>query len=256
MAPKLDFDSFRKKLAGSRNLAGPLITIADPSVAETLNLTDPDMLIVDMEHSSIDTNQLPLICMAAGKTPVLARIRGLQKDEIKKVLDSGVYGIIVPGIESPEDAKNAVSFSRFAPAGSRGAGPGRASGYGNSIMEYIKGKPLVFVQIETRKAFESVEKIAETEGLDGLFIGPFDLSIALQIKFSWDEPDFRNAVERITRAAAKASLLTGIFSPLKEENLKNTSVHGFNFLMLGMEREAIVSGYSRAISLLRGKDTK
>lgn len=237
-------------MASSTNLAGPLITIADPGVVETLLVAGPDLLVVDMEHSAIDSKDLQLICMAAGDTPVLARIRGLERNEIKKVLDTGVHGIIVPGIESVEDAASAVQYSRFAPEGKRGAGPGRASGYGNEIMEYVSGRPLVFVQIETKSAFENVEKITETADLDGVFIGPFDLSVALQIPFSWSDARFTSAIERINNAARKRKLLTGIYSPLQEEKLAETAARGFNFLMLGMDREAIVSGYSSAIRYL------
>lgn len=252
MTIELDFEKFRKKLAQSTNLGGPLLTIPDPTVVETILYADPDLIIVDMEHSAISAEQLPPICMASGNVPVLARIRGLEKDEIKKVLDTGVYGIIVPGIETAEDAMNAVKFSRFAPVGRRGAGPGRASGYGNKMKEYLKGEPLVFVQIETESAYSHVREIAETKGLDGLFIGPFDLSIALGLKFSWDDSQFLEAVRKIHDAADYKKLLSGIYSPLEKYSLRRTSGEGFNFIMLGMDREAIVSGYHDAFERLRG----
>ncbi len=252
---KIDFEAFRKKLSNSRNLAGPLLTIADPGVAETLLYTEPDMIIVDMEHSGITVENLNVICMATGELPVVARIRGLEKNEIKRVLDTGVSGIIIPGINSAEDAFQAVQFSRFAPEGIRGAGPGRASGYGNGIMEYTKGKPIVFVQIETSGAYDQVEKIAQTKGLDGLFIGPFDLSIALGIEFSWENHEFLAAVRKIRKAAEQNHLLTGIYSPLTEQPLRNTAGEGFNFLMLGMDREAMVSGYRDAIKRLKSNNS-
>lgn len=251
MSLELDFEGFRKKLHGSLNLAGPLLTIPDPSVVETLLFTEPDMIIVDMEHSAITVEHLPSICMAAGKTPVLARIRGLEKNEIKRVLDAGVHGIIIPGIESVEDAKASVQFSRFAPEGRRGAGPGRASGYAQDMEKYLSGKPLIFVQIETSGALEHVDKISETKGLDGLFIGPFDLSIALGIEFSWENRFFVEAVEKVRKAAKAKDMITGIYSPLDNKLLKRVAREKFNFLMMGMDREAIVSGYRDAISHLR-----
>lgn len=251
MTVKLDFESLRKKMAGSMNLAGPLLTIPDPTVVETMLFADPDMIIVDMEHSAITVEHLPSICMAAGETPVIARIRGLEKNEIKRVLDTGVHGIIVPGIENVEDARDSVEFSRFAPDGKRGAGPGRASGYAQEMGRYLSGKPLVFVQIETAGALKQVEKIAETRGLDGLFIGPFDLSIALGIEFSWENSIFIESVAKVRKAAEAHNLLTGIYSPMSQELLKRVAREKFNFLMLGMDREAIVAGYSDAIKRLR-----
>lgn len=251
MTVHMDFESFRRKLSGSLNLAGPLLTIPDPSVAETLLYAGPDMIIADMEHSPITVEHLPSICMAAGKTPVLARIRGLEKNEIKRVLDSGVHGIIVPGIENAEDAIATVRFARFSPEGNRGAGPGRASGYAQDMGTYLSGRPLVFVQIETAGALEDVHEIAGTNGLDGLFIGPFDLSIALGIEFSWENRTFVESVEKVKDAAKSHNLLTGIYSPMDEKLLKRVAMEKFNFLMLGMDREAIVAGYRDAISRLR-----
>lgn len=255
MAGKIDFEATRKKLFESRNLAAPLITIADPTVAETLAGTGADLLIADMEHSLIGVAELAMICIAAGELPVFARMKGLERNEVKRVLDTGVSGIIVPGIESVQDAMNAVRFSRFAPEGVRGAGPGRASGYGTGMKEYLSGKPMVFVQIETKPAFENVCEIASVPGLDGLFIGPFDLSIALQIEFSWSNKIFTDAVHSIMEEASINRLATGIYSPLDPETLSTVSGKGFNFIMLGMDREAIFSGYSHAIDRLQGRGT-
>lgn len=253
MTVELDFEEFRMNLSNSKNLAGPLLTISDPSVVETLLYAEPDLIIVDMEHSSITVEMLPSICTAAGKTPVLSRIRGLEKNEIKRVLDTGVYGIIIPGIESVEDAQNAVAYSRFAPKGKRGAGPGRASGYGSNILDYIKGEPLLFVQIETKGAYANLEEIAKVKGLDGLFVGPFDLSIALGIEFSWESKTFTDVVKKIKKAAEKNNLMTGIYCPLASKPLQKTSEEEFNFLMLGMDRETIVNGYKDAINRLKSR---
>lgn len=247
----LDFDGLRQKLIESSNLAGPLLTIPDPSLVETLLYTNPDMIIVDMEHSAISVENLYSICMASGNTPVLARVRGLEKNEIKRVLEAGVHGIIIPGIENVDDARASVQYSRFPPEGKRGVGPGRASGYTREMGRYLSGRPLVFVQIETAGAFEEVQNIGEVRGIDGLFIGPFDLSIALGIEFSWENQNFVKTVNKIKKTAKSNNLLTGIYSPMSGETLKRVAREGFNFLMLGMDREAIFTGYKDALTLLR-----
>ena len=236
----------------SKNLPGPLITISDPSVAETLLNSGPGLLIADMEHSLIDVTMLQSIVIAAGSVPVLARIRGLEKNEIKKVLDTGSSGIIVPGIETVEDAENAVLFSRFAPVGRRGAGPGRASGYGYDFIRYSQESPLLILQIETKKAYADLEKITAVKGIDGVFVGPVDLSIALGLEFSWQNEDCVRTVERIKKRADELKLITGIYSPLKREVLAEVLKREFNFLMLGMDREAIVSSYKSTIEFMQG----
>lgn len=233
------------------NLWGPLMTTLDHSLTEAVLQARPDIVIADMEHSLIGVEHLQNICMVSGTTPVIARMKGLEKNEIKRVLDTGVSGIIVPGIESKEDAQNVARFSRFAPEGRRGAGPGRASGYGSRFSDYLQSRPVIMVQIETRGAFEAVQEIAEVKGLDGLFVGPFDLSIALETEYSWDNRNFVDAVRKIKDTAASMGLITGIYSPLSPDLMKRTAEEKFNFLMLGMDREAMVITYSNAGKTLK-----
>ncbi len=247
MIVRHDFQKIRKWMLASTNIPAPLITIRDPTVAETLLNANPDLFIVDLEHSVIDTADLQNMVMAAGNVPVLARIRGLEKNEIKRVLDTGSAGIIVPGIESADDAIHAVQWARFPPEGSRGVGPGRASGYGYSFAQYSRERPLVFVQIETPQALRHVAEISEVRGLDGLFIGPVDLSTSLGIEFSWNNTDFVSAVDTITAAARNHSLVTAIYSPLNETSLAEVRKRNFNFIMLGMDREAILQTYRQFI---------
>lgn len=245
MIKQADFEKMRAWIRSSRNLMAPLITISDPTVIETISFLNPDMIILDMEHSVMEPRDLQLSIMAAGEIPVLARIRGLEKNEIKKVLDAGSAGIIVPGIEYLEEVRNCISWSRFPPEGTRGVGPGRVSGFGYSFSAYSKQRPLLFIQVETAKALADVENIARVPGLDGIFIGPVDLSTSLGIPFSWNNREFISAVDRIISAAVKNNLITAIYSPLKEETLAEVKKRGFNFIMMGMDREAIIQTYSK-----------
>lgn len=247
MIIRQDFPALRRRILDSANLSAPLITICDATVVETLLNAKPDLLIVDLEHSVIDTALLQEMVMSAGNTPLLARIRGLERNEIKRVLDTGSAGIIVPGIESTEDAEKSVQWARFPPEGTRGVGPGRASAFGYSFAQYSKEKPLVFVQIETPQALSHVEDISRVKGLDGLFIGPVDLSTSLGIEFSWSNREFTSAVDRVNSAARSHGLITAIYSPLNEASLSEVMKRNFNFIMLGMDREAMLQTYSRFI---------
>jgi len=244
---------FKEFLKSSTFLLAPLISIADPSVSEMMTYLSPDFLIVDMEHSVIDIPVLQQILMASRQMPVIARIRGLEKNEIKKVLDTGVSGIIIPGIETVEEVRQAVSFSKIPPAGVRGVGPGRASKYGYRYKDYAKeaNKSLVMVQIETRSAFESIEKIASTPGLDGCFIGPVDLSASLQIDFSWESEEFLHSIDRILASVIKNDLISGIYSPLSNINLSPILERKFNFIMFGTDREAIQLRYLESMEFVR-----
>ncbi len=242
-------EEFRKKITSAANLLGPLVSIDDPSVAESLRNIEPDLLIVDMEHSIIDPASLQLLMMAASNTPVIARIRGLEKNEIKKVLDTGVAGIIVPGVMTPQEVEDAVKFSRYPPDGIRGAGPGRASGYGYSFSSYarIAGKTLVIVQVETKSAFDNLEAVLSVKGLDGFFIGPMDLSVSLGMEYSWDNERFRSSIDRIIGEGRKRGLIGGIYTPLNKKDFNVVKGLGLNFIMFGSDREALTSRYKEAM---------
>lgn len=240
---------FREKMMKSRNLLAPLVSIYDPSVTENLLSLNPDLLVVDMEHSVIDIKSLQSILMASHGMPLLARIRGLEKNEIKKVLDTGVSGIIVPGINSVEEAEEAVKYSRLPPTGIRGAGPGRASGYGLAFQEYVKeaNKSLLIIQIETKGAFENLEEILSVEGLDGFFIGPMDLSISLGLKHSWENNAFTEVIDRIVSEGRKRNLVGGIYSSLNGKDYARVKERGFNFVMFGSDRQAMAITYENSM---------
>lgn len=245
--------AFLEKLKRSKALLAPLISIVDSSVSEMITYLSPDFLIVDMEHSIIDVPVLQSILMAAKPMDVVARIRGLEKNEIKKVLDTGVSGIIVPGIETAQEAADAVSFSKIAPNGVRGVGPGRASGFGYGFREYVKeaNTQVVMIQIETRKAFDSLPEVLSVPGLDGCFIGPVDLSTALGLEFSWDSTEFVKAIDRILEESRKRGLVTGIYTPLANRNPQPILSRGFNYLMFGADREAIQLEYRNSLDAIR-----
>ncbi len=246
---------FLNKLRSSRSLLAPLISIRDPSVSELISFIGPDFLIVDMEHSAIDSTELQNILMAVKPLDVVARVRGLEKNEIKKVLDSGVAGIIIPGIETFQEVEEAVSYSRIPPVGIRGVGPGRASKYGYGFGSYLEraNEQVLIVQIETKKAYEDLPAILSTPGLDGCFIGPVDLTTGLGIEFSWNNREFVSVVDRILTEARRRDLVVGIYTPLANKSPEPIITRGFNFLMFGTDREAIQLEYRSSLESVRSK---
>ncbi len=246
---------FLKKLKESRFLLAPLISITDPSISEMIASIGPDFLIADMEHSAIGINDLQNIQMAAKPLEVVARIRGLEKNEIKKVLDTGVAGIIIPGIETVEETAEAVGYSKVPPLGVRGVGPGRASGYGYAFSNYVKeaNKQVVIIQIETKKALDNLSEILSVPGIDGCFIGPVDLTTALGTDFSWTNQLFLSAVDKILTESRARGLVTGIYFPLANGNPEPIIARGFNFIMYGTDREAIQLEYRNSLDSFRSK---
>lgn len=192
----------------------PLTTFsALPSVrmAQILALTDLDGVIIDCEHGHIGDDAMHnsvAAISALGKSPII-RIRGPAHDIIKRALDTGAHGIMVPQVNNAEEAQQVVQSSKFPPQGVRGQGSAfPAIAHGLTIPEYMLSANqtiLTMVQIETRAGVENVDAIAAVPGVDLLFIGPNDLAQSLlgYVPARGDEPEFVAAVDKIVEAARR-----------------------------------------------------
>ncbi len=211
--------SFRDKLKRGDQLLGTIVSMATPQVAELLAQAGFDWLFIDGEHAPLDDGDIQLLIQAAGATPCLVRIPCLDEIAIKKALDAGATGIIVPQVNTAEQAEQAVSYAKYPPMGQRGVGISRAHGYGFSFQDYLaqaNDEVVVVVQAEHATAVENIEAIAATTGLDGVFIGPYDLSASLGKMGQVEDPKVIAAVDRVTAACQKAGLKLGVFGTNSE----------------------------------------
>lgn len=205
-----------------------------------------DWLLVDMEHTPVDLSTASMIFSAiadisAGTCTPLARVAHSTMYQIKQALDAGAQGVIVPMINTAEEAVNAVRFARYPPLGERGAGgliPHLGFGTTNHI-EYVNNanaEILVAIQIETQKAVENIEQILDVPGIDLIFIGPFDLHVSLGLPPGlWsDHPVFLAAVERVVSACKQRGMPYGTLSP-NAQGAQARLVEGFTFLGLGSD---------------------
>ncbi|MBA3868347.1 MAG: 2-dehydro-3-deoxyglucarate aldolase [Anaerolineae bacterium] len=205
-----------------------------------------DWLLVDMEHTPVDLSTASMIFatiadVSGGQCTPLARVAHGTMDQIKQALDAGAQGVIVPMINTAEDAANAVRFARYPPLGERGAG-GITPHFGfgtTSHIEYVQNannEILVAIQIETEAAVENIESILDTPGIDLVFIGPFDLHISLGLAPGlWSElPTFRTAIDHVIVACLKHGIPYGTLTP-NAEGAKDRLGEGFTFLGLGSD---------------------
>ena len=196
-------------------MVGSWITLAHPAIAEIMAKAGFDWLAVDMEHSVItirEAEELIRVIDLAGVVP-LVRLTSNNTDQIKRVMDAGAYGIIVPMVNSSEDAEKAVRAVKYPPSGGRGVGLARAQGYGASFRSYLdwqKDATTVIVQVEHIDAVNNLEAIFSVDGVDGYIIGPYDLSGSLGVPGQFDHPDFLNAMERVKAVAGKTGMAGGI----------------------------------------------
>lgn len=205
-----------------------------------------DWLLVDMEHTPVDlaaSSQIlaTIADVSSGQCTPLARLASGTVDQIKQALDAGAQGIIVPMINTAAQASEVINFSRYPPLGERGAGgltPHLGFGMTNHA-EYVpqaNAEIMVSIQIETVQAVENIEAIVQVQGLDMVFIGPFDLHISLGLEPTlWSNaPSFLNAVAKVTTACQKAGIPLGTLAP-NAASAKIREAEGFQFLGVGTD---------------------
>jgi 4-hydroxy-2-oxoheptanedioate aldolase len=204
-----------------RNEPVELVTLhlTDPSTAEMTSLLGFDGIWLDLEHHgySLETAQTLMRAARVGGSDIMVRPAKGEFMQIGRVLESGAQGILYPRCDNAEEARQAVTWSKFAPLGRRGFDGGNPDvPYGSmSMVEYIKAaneQTFVAIQIEEPAALEHVEAIATVEGVDVLFLGPADFSILAGIPGQIDHPVMRNAIKRIDAAARAAGKHWGTVS--------------------------------------------
>lgn len=225
--------------------------------AEIASLAGYDWLLVDLEHGSGDYRDLAhqLWAAQAGPAQVVVRVGGLDSVEIKRVLDLGPAGVMIPNVETPEQAAAAVAAVRIPPLGARGAATStRASGYGFTYNRYLSGsnrEVLLTVQIESAQAVENAGAIAATAGIDVLFIGPLDLSVSLGVGATAEDAlRFSAALQTVVASAAAHGKPAGILARNAEQAQQYLRM-GFTFIAMGSDRGMLASGMRHGMEALR-----
>lgn len=220
---------------------GSWITMGHPSIAEILANAGFDWLVVDLEHTTISIEQageLIRIIDLCGIAP-LVRLTSNHPDQIKRVMDAGAHGIIVPMVNSVEEAIKAVSSTRYAPRGKRGVGLARAQRYGSGFKDYLQWQedgPVVIVQIEHRDALDRLDEILTVPGVDGFIIGPYDLSCSMGIPGQFDAPEFTIAMDRILAAGQRVGSPAGLHIVEPDQlRLSQAIKEGYRFIAYSVD---------------------
>lgn len=244
----------KERLQQGLPTVGTWINIPEPAVAEILSAYGMDWLVIDTEHGPMDWQTVENLLRAMKGTEVVPLIRVAGNDPflIKKALDRGAMGVLVPMINSAEEARSAVAAAKYPPEGFRGMAGTRASRYGLDMEAYVENwnrDVLVVIQVETRAGLENVAAIAAVPGVDVLFVGPNDLSASLGIFRQYDHPVFQDAVRRIRDAAREHGVAPGYMGRDAASVLAKVE-EGFTFIAAGTDvgllKEAASSTY-RAI---------
>lgn len=228
--------TLKQKLKNKENTTGSWITIPHQAVIDILAEAGFDWLTIDLEHTSIDYNELQILIGFIQSHNMAALVRVSKNEEvvIKRALDAGADGIIVPMICSAEEAKMAVEFAKYPPVGKRGVGLNRAQRYGYNFEGYKKWvdeSMVVIAQIEHINGVNNIDAIIATEGIDGIIIGPYDLSGSLGIPGQYNEPIVQEALNKVELVCNEKKFSMGYHVIDPDINLvKAKNAAGYNFI--------------------------
>lgn len=225
-------------------------------VAEILAQAGFEWVCIDAEHSPVSKETAMNMIIAIerhGAEPVV-RIGLNCEMEFKKFLDAGARGIIVPMIKSAADVEKAISFSKYPPVGNRSFALPRATGYGKypeHYFRYANQSILLIIMIEHIQAVHNLDAILEVEQVDAIFVGPYDLSGSMGKPGQFDDKEFREAMELISRKASENNIPTGIHEvhPTREKILNHIS-NGFKLIACGLDTLFVLESAEKFANIL------
>lgn len=233
----------KRSLKDGKVSIGSWMSMAHVSIAEIMASTGFEWVVIETEHTAIDVSEvLRLIVAIEGRGAIpLVRLAWNDPIQAKAVMDSGAGGVLVPMVNSKADAELAVSSVKYPPLGSRGVGLARAQGYGVILDEYVRNaneNSLLMVQIEHIEGVRNIDQILSVPGIDGTFIGPYDLSLSVGLAGQLRHPDVEAAKRHVLEATKRRGLVPGIHLVHPDtavEDLKECVELGYRFIALGTD---------------------
>lgn len=247
--------NFRQRLIAGETLIGTIVTLESPEIVEALCHIGFDWLFIETEHSPLLPHAVQQIIQTAGDTPCVVRLSRSDEISIKRALDAGAAGIIVPQVNSAAHARLVVSYAKYAPMGTRGIGLSRASKYGLNFEDYVANaneNTAVIVQAEHIDAVENIDEICEVEGVDAVFIGPYDLSASLNKIGRLRDREVLDAMNRVRDACFEKGVKLGVYGRGPEEVVPYEA-EGYNLLCCGADIAIYAAGAQHLLETLRDK---
>ena len=231
------------------------LAIPNSFSAEVMAHQGWDTLTIDLQHGVIDYAALVPMLQAISTTPTvpIVRVPWLEPGIIMKSLDAGAYGLICPMVNTREDAQKFVAWSSYAPRGTRSFGPIRALLYGGADYPAHANDTIVrFAMIETAQALDNLDAIMSVEGLDAIYIGPSDLSLALGCRPVFDDvdPPVAQAIDHILERATAHGIKAGVHNGIAEGALARIA-KGFRFVTIGSDARLMAAGSQQVLAKMR-----
>jgi 2-keto-3-deoxy-L-rhamnonate aldolase RhmA len=234
----------RRRFRDKQTAYGLWVTVEAPSISEMAVALGLDWVCIDMEHGHLGHREVieHLRAVRGSGTAALVRVPGIEMSSIKRALDMGAHGVIVPYVRSPEDVKAALSFGRYPPRGIRGVSGDRAVQWGLGAKEYLESaddETLIIPLIETRSAVEHIDRILDVPGLEAIFFGPADMSASYGYLGEWEGPGVAERILEVRQKAEATGIAAGLLARSVEDSRKRRD-QGFNMVGLGSEMALLI----------------
>ena len=244
----------KEKLNRGEAVIGTFVGLGHPDVTERLSRMGFDWLLLDAEHGPLGFETMQRMMQAMSGTGCTPIVRPQWNDfvVVKRVLDIGAHGVLIPWVNDGSEAEAAVRACRYPPEGIRGWGPRRASLFDPDYYATANDEILVSVQIETRKALDNLDEILSVDGVDACYIGPWDLSnnLGFGVPPKWEDPRYLEAFDRVLEAAEEHGKPAGMFANI--DNIGWALERGFRFNTVGDADSFLVHGAKVALERSRG----
>ncbi len=251
----------KEKLAAGEAVHGCWLNSGSAMNAEIVGKAGFDWVLIDLEHGIGTENNLihQLQALKGSETVKIVRVEALVRQRVSRILEFGADGILFPQIQNAKEAGQAISFMRYSPDGVRGmANMVRATDFGQSFKDYYadyKENNLGVIQIETLESLNHLDEIAGIDGVDVLFVGPSDMSLALGVFQQWDHPRYIETLERVRDAAAKAGKATGTLLRSVDEYEKYYNL-GYRMIGCGADSVFVLRGALGMVKELNDRNRK
>jgi 2-keto-3-deoxy-L-rhamnonate aldolase RhmA len=246
----------RARLKQDGPTLGLWVTLESPTVTEIAVTLGLDWVCVDLEHGHLDWREaIEHVRVVRGTgTAALVRVPEIDRSPIKRALDLGADGLLLPLIRGPEDLERGMRFGRYPPAGERGVGGERAVRWGLSLAEYLRDanrETLIIPIIETAEAATSIDAILGVPGLEAIFFGPADFSASHGYLGEWEGPGVAERILQIKNAAAARGIAAGLMARSVEDTVRRRE-EGFRLIGLGADTGLLIRALRDAIDTARG----
>jgi 2-dehydro-3-deoxyglucarate aldolase len=246
----------KEMLKQGKTALGTWITTGNQDITELAASIGFDYLAFDTEHAPLSNETVQKLIQSMGGAKVTPFVRVAWNDQvlIKLALDIGAHGLIIPLVNTREDAMRAVAATKYPPAGVRGIGPRRASNYYQSFQDYVAAADkeiMVIIQIEHLDAVKNIDEILSVKGIDAIFIGPADLTASMGLLGKYENPKVTAAIDKVLSSAKRGKIVAGIHTFGPEDAIERIS-QGFQLIIVGTDVGFFIRGCREAIWKIKG----